>query len=182
MKKVKKEKQYPYERATNKQLKVGAWWWCVHHLTHLEVLVHSVSDRVDYIQRYKPSWEVETRLRNLAPVLHPENLPARFLKAHRRHQKADQLATKTFIVYSGARDLLTRTPSHWKNYKKRVEAARKLKILSRKADNACAQVYSSYQELFKEKEKAFVKQHDREYPDNTWNGKNIFEKTWKVDR
>lgn len=66
---------YPYETATDEQRKVGAWWWCVHHDVHCEPLTEPVETRVAYIRKNKPPEEVEIRLSELRPVLHPERIP-----------------------------------------------------------------------------------------------------------
>ncbi len=172
---MKKKQPYPYERATKKQLKLGALWWCVHHREHLESLTQSVSGRVSFIRDHKPPSEIETRLRNLAPVLHPENLPARFLKAHLAFRKADQAESKAYDALEKAQDLLDRTPCHWKSREKREKAVKLLSQLDKKTYHARCKTQDSCERILWSQEKALAKQHNQEYPDNTWNGKSIFE-------
>ncbi len=172
---MKKKQPYPCERATKKQLKLGALWWCVHHRIHLESLTQSVSGRVSYIRNFKPSREVETRLRNLAPVLHLENLPARLLKAHLAYQKADQAESKVCKAYDKAQDLLDRTPHHWESREKRKKAVKLLSQLNKKVYQARCKTRNSYFKILRSQEKALAKQHNQEYPYNTWNGESIFE-------
>ena len=79
---------YPYETATPEQRAIGAWWWCVHHEIHCEPLTEPVENRVKYVRENKASHEIATRLRELAPVLHPERLPALLVEARRACDEA----------------------------------------------------------------------------------------------
>jgi len=81
-------KKYPYETATEEQRKIGSLWWNVHHEIHLEPLTEPIENRVRYIKEHKPKHEIETRLKNLAPVLHPERLPETLIKARDAYNKA----------------------------------------------------------------------------------------------
>ena len=79
---------YPYETATPEQKAIGAWWWCVHHEVHLEQLTEPAENRTAYIKAEKPAEEIDRRLREFAPVLHPERLPKGLLEALAERDKA----------------------------------------------------------------------------------------------
>ena len=58
------------------------FYWHVHHEVLCEALTEPIQNRIDYIKRYKYASEVETRLRCMTPVLHPERLPVEWEEAY----------------------------------------------------------------------------------------------------
>jgi hypothetical protein len=94
---------YPYETATEEQKRIGSWWWCVHHETHLEPLTEPAENRVQYILEHKPENEREKRLREFRPVLHPERIPAPVLKAWAKYVKAWAEYDKAWAKHDKAR-------------------------------------------------------------------------------
>jgi len=78
----------PYETATEEQRAIGSWWWCIHHESHLEPLTEPIENRVKFIRENKPENEIETRLLNMAPVLHPDRIPERVKAAWAEYNKA----------------------------------------------------------------------------------------------
>ncbi len=161
-------KPYPYETATKAQQKPGAWWWCVHHECHIERLDEStviggnpLLERVNYIKEWKPKREIATRLRMMAPILNPGKLPKELRDAERAHVRAEK---KWNCLMS---DVSRRT----------TKAARAIRdSLEEKADAAYDKAIARCKKAERTCKVALREQHDQEYPDNTWNGHNIFGK------
>ena len=64
------------------------FYWHVHHQNLCEMLTEPVENRIAYIKANKPKSEIETRLRLLKPVQHPERLPAEWVEAHQKWVEA----------------------------------------------------------------------------------------------
>ena len=65
------------------------YYWHVHHHEVLcEALTEPIQNRIDYIKSSKPKDEVATRLRCMTPVLHPERLPVKWVKADAKRREA----------------------------------------------------------------------------------------------
>ena len=65
------------------------YYWHVHHKVLCEALIEPIQNRIDYIRSSKPKDEIETRLRCMTPVLHPERLPVEWREAHAKLEEAD---------------------------------------------------------------------------------------------
>ena len=64
------------------------YYWHVHHEILCEPLTEPIQTRIDYIKANKPEYEVETRLRLLKPVQHPESLPKEWKEACAKRDEA----------------------------------------------------------------------------------------------
>jgi hypothetical protein len=78
------------QRESEKRDLVGDLWWHVHHEILCEMLTEPIQGRIDYIKSDKPKKEVETRLKWLTPVAHPEKLPAEWKEAYQKREEAYQ--------------------------------------------------------------------------------------------
>ncbi len=135
------KKPYPYETATAEQKKIGSFWWCIHHDTRLENLSEPVAARVAFILSNKERDEHETRLRNIVPVLHPENLPPEVPQAW-----------QAFVTV-------------WQAYK---EAPTGVKY------HEAWDTHDRAKKVVQTHDQALAKQHNAEYPNNTWEDGSIF--------
>ena len=70
------------------------WYWHIHHETICEPLTEPLQNRLDYIRDNKPSGEVETRLRLIAPVTIA--LPPELDKAREAYVKAWEASVKAW--------------------------------------------------------------------------------------
>jgi hypothetical protein len=150
-------KKYPYQTATETQKAIGSWWWCVHHEIHMEQLTEPIENRADYIIANKPAHEIELRLKEMRPVLHPERLPKNLIKAKDAYDKAEDAYNKAKDAYNKAKDA----------YDKAGDAYNKAKDAYDKAGDA----YYKAKDAYKPQLAAL---HLEEYPDTKWNGKSIF--------
>jgi len=73
---------------------VADWYWHIHHETICEPLTEPLQNRLDYIRDNKPSGEVETRLRLIAPVTIA--LPPELDKAREASVKAREAYVKAW--------------------------------------------------------------------------------------
>ena len=65
------------------------YYWHAHHDILCESLIEPIQNRIDYIKANKPKHEVETRLRLLKPVQHPESLPKEWMEADAKWMEAE---------------------------------------------------------------------------------------------
>jgi hypothetical protein len=112
---------------------VADWYWHIHHETICEPLTEPLQNRLDYIRDNKPSGEVETRLRLIAPVtiaLPPELDKAReaYVKAWEASVKAAREASvKAWEAYVKAWEASVKAGAAYD--KARVDAAPELERL-----------------------------------------------------
>lgn len=64
------------------------WYWLIHHTILLEPLEDPIETRIAYIRANKPCHEIETRLRWMRPVQHPERIPLVFVEAAKAYGEA----------------------------------------------------------------------------------------------
>ena len=74
------------------------YYWHIHHEILCEALTEPIQNRIDHIKKFKDPSEVETRLRCMTPVLHPERLPVEwtdvFAKLDEARAKRDEARAK----------------------------------------------------------------------------------------
>ena len=162
---------YPYETATEEQKQIGAWWWCVHHEIHVERLTEPPENRVKFIRENKPPEEIERRLAEFAPVLHPERLPQRLMEASAEYGWARTEYDQTLPEYNRA----------WAEYDRaRAEYVRAQAEYNR-AWAECARARAEFNRALAEYDRAraeyepeLMALHREEYPGTRWNGRSIF--------
>ena len=76
------------------------WYWHIHHAVICEPRTGPIEERLDYIRATKPTREVETRLRLIAPVT--VELPAALDKARAASDKALSDDDKAWAAYDTA--------------------------------------------------------------------------------
>ena len=64
------------------------YYWHIHHEILCEALTEPIQNRIDHIKKFKDPSEVETRLRCMTPVLHPERLPVEWTDASAKWDEA----------------------------------------------------------------------------------------------
>lgn len=82
--------------------KPGEWWWHVHHDRLCEALTEPVETRREYIRRWKPEGEQETRLRLLAPVR--GDLPRELVRAWEARVRAWEAYDRAREAYALSRE------------------------------------------------------------------------------
>ena len=132
--------------------------WTCHHAILIEFLIEPYQNRIKYIMTGKPESERAVRLRNFRPVR--VELPAKLTKAGAEKDNARAEKDKALAEYDKARA----------EYDK--ARAEKDKALA-EWDKAWAEWDKARAEYFNEGAKV-VKDHDSDWPDNTWNGISIF--------
>ena len=162
---------YPYETATPEQRAIGAWWWCVHHEIHCEPLTEPVENRVKYVRENKASHEIATRLRELAPVLHPERLPALLVEARRARVEALRACDEAWRVYDerwrACANAHRPYDEAWRVYDETWRPYDEAGRAYDEARRACDEALRAY-------EPELMALHREEYPDTQWNGRSIF--------
>ena len=78
------------------------FYWHVHHEVLCEALTEPIQNRIDYIKRYKYASEVETRLRCMTPVLHPERLPVEWEEAYAKWKEAGEKREEAYAKWEEA--------------------------------------------------------------------------------
>jgi hypothetical protein len=133
------------------------YYWHVHHQVLCEALTEPIQNRIFYIKECKSPSEVETRLRCMTPVFHPERLPAKWREADAKWREA---------------------------YAKREEADAKWEEADAKWREAYAEAYAKWREADTKRRVAYAKclpqiekLHKQEHPDCPWDGKTIFPET-----
>ena len=64
------------------------YYWHIHHEILCEALTEPIQNRIDHIKKFKDPSEVETRLRCMTPVLHPERLPVEWTDVYAKLSEA----------------------------------------------------------------------------------------------
>ena len=124
--------------------------WTCHHSVLVELLTEPYQNRIEYIMTEKPESERAVRLRNFRPVR--IKLPAKLIKAGAEYDKAEAEWYKAWPEYNKA----------WDEYCKARAEYNKTR----------AEYGKAKAEYFNEGKD--TKDHDFDWPDNTWNGSNIF--------
>ena len=121
--------------------------WCCHHAIRFEALIEPFESRIAYILMDKPENERAIRLRNFRPVR--IELPKELNEARAKYDKICAKYDKADDDLNKAYVEFNKVYDEWK---------------------ACAEYYKDDAELINSN------LHDQDWPDNTWNGKNIFGK------
>ena len=121
--------------------------WCCHHSILLEPLTEPCENRIQYILENKEKAEQAVRFRNFRPLR--IELPKEIIKAIAKYYEAIAKLSKASAKYDEARDKLSKAYAEWN------EALAKL-------NKALAKLNKGNKML------------SSDWPDNTWNGKNIF--------
>jgi hypothetical protein len=178
----------------NKNKQEKGFFWHVHHDKLMEYC-WSYKKRVNYIRRYKPENEVETRLRLFKPV--KGKLPKEFVEARETWEaweKAEEAWEKAEEARVKAEKARVKAEEAWMKAKKaRVEEAmvevamvraEKTWEKHREAWGKAEEAWEAWVKVEKAREKVEEKHkdeiqvlHDKECPDCSWNGEQIiFEK------
>ena len=120
--------------------------WCLHHGRHYDSIDEPVLERVDYIVNQKPKYEIARRLDNFRPVLDTKRLEA---------------AIKEFT---------RRTHPHSKAIADRARRTTNTVVLSK----LVADMGLANQPYYDWLEQELIAHHLEEWPDTTWDGKDIF--------
>jgi len=107
--------------------------WHVHHDTLMEPLTEPIAERVKFILETKPSCEIETRLRWLAPVIGP--LPGKWAEAQVAWAKALAEVDKAAAELDKALIELDKARAEW--HKARAECHAELEALHAQEHPGC---------------------------------------------
>ena len=136
----------------------GVYYWHVHHEVLCEALTEPIQNRIDYIKSNKPASEVETRLRCMTPVLHPEKLPVKWREAYAKWREA----------YAKWREADAKSREAYAKWEE--EAGAKLSEAYAELEEADAKWDEAYPKCLPQIEAL----HKKEHPDCPWDGKTIF--------
>jgi len=177
--------------------KVGDFVWHVHHDILVEPLTEPFENRVEYIRRFKPEHEVETRLRLMRPVRETISPPKYWSEADAKRREAGAKRREADARWSEAdakgkkADAKRReADAKWsETYAKRREADAKW----READAKWSETYAKWREADARWREADAKWreagakwrtepswqkvldlHATECPNCPWNGETIF--------
>jgi len=143
--------------------------WCCHHSVLIETLTEPFMARIEYIDTDKPEGERAIRLRNFRPVR--VELPEEVRKAQDAYWKAEDARRKAKDACDKAKDAYWKA---WDAYEKAEDACWKAHDAYGKAEDACDKARDSRLKALSSWVEASAV-HDNDWPDNTWNGKSIFE-------
>ncbi len=158
--------------------------WCCHHAVELEILTEPAKNRINYILSCKSKEEQAIRLHNFRPVR--VNLPEAVEKACAEWNKARAELNKAFAEWNKACAEwnkacaeLNKARAEWNKACAEWNKARA------EWNKACAEWNKAFAEWNKacaewNKAIGFHKSelsalHSQDWPDNTWNGENIFD-------
>ena len=168
------------------------YYWHVHHEVLCEALTKPIQNRIDYIRFSKPKDEIETRLRCMTPVLHPEELPVKWREAYAKRSEAYAKRSEAYAKWSEAYAKCDEADAKWDEadaqwdeaYAKRSEADAKLDEAYAKLDEADAKLREAdakLREAYAKSREAYAKclpqieaLHKKEHPNCPWDGKTIF--------
>ena len=143
--------------------------WCCHHANLIEPLTEPAEVRIQFILSDKSKNEQAVRLRNFRPVR--IELPAEYNKVYAEYNKACAEFNKATAEFNKVYAEYDRTYAEFnKVYAEYVKAHAKY-------DKACAEYDRTYAELNKahaEWNEELTVLHNRDWPDNSWNGKDIY--------
>ena len=140
--------------------------WTCHHAVLVEFLTEPWQNRIKYIMTEKAESERAVRLRNFRPVR--IELPAKLIKAGAEYDKAKAEWNKAWAEYDKAGAELGKA---WAEYDK---AGAEYGKAGAEYDKARAELEKAEADYFNSKATKATRDHDSDWPDNTWNGKDIF--------
>ena len=147
------------------------YYWHVHHNVLCEALTEPIQNRISYIRSSKPKGEVETRLRCMTPVLHPERLPVEWREAGAKWEEADAKRSEAYAKRSEADAKWSEADAKWSEADaKRREAGAKLSEADAKWEEADAKWREADAKCLPQIEAL----HKKEHPNCPWDGKTIF--------
>lgn len=130
--------------------------FCCHHARHAEPLTEPEWKRINYILSFKLMWEQARRLRNFRPF--SGSLPKKFVEAAKLYIETEKVLVKTRKAFRAAPE----------PYRKGLTAAYEAAGEPyRKAGEALEKAVRNW-------EPELLVLHNQQWPDNTWNGKDIF--------
>jgi hypothetical protein len=139
--------------------------WCCHHDQHLEPLIEPVMMRIAYILSDKPESEEAVRFRNFRPA---RNLPPELAVLAVVYRKAWAACYKAWAACDKAEAAYDKA---WAACYKAWAACDKAEAAYDKAGAACREAMAAIPEA------ELKRLHDEDWPDNTWNGTNVFTTT-----
>jgi hypothetical protein len=80
----------------NQEAVMTKFYWHVHHDLLLEPLTEPLENRIEYVRKYKPKEQLETRLKWLAPV--KGKLPKALIETGKAYKKAWEACKKACDV------------------------------------------------------------------------------------
>ena len=149
--------------------------WCCHHSILLEFLTEPYENRIQYILENKEKKEQAIRFRNFRPLR--IEFPKEIIEARAKYDEARAKLNKAIAKYDKARAKYDEARAKY------YEARAKLIKARAKYDEARAKLIkalATYNEALAKYNKALAtwnkgnKMLSSDWPDNTWNGKNIF--------
>ena len=159
-------------------------WFCVHHDTPLETLYNgsTVEDRIAKILRSKPAEQHATRFRNLRPLI--GELPTEVAETLAACNKAAAARDKAWVACDEA---LAARDKAWVALNKAWVALNKAWVTRDKAWAAYDEAFAAFDKAIAARDKALAAYDEAlaardaeitdlmniQWPDNTWNGKNI---------
>ena len=173
-----REDDIPGESIMTTLTKAPEYYWHVHHEVLCEALTEPIQNRISYIRSTKPKGEVETRLRCMTPVLHPERLPVEWSEAYAKRREADAKRREADAKLSEAYAKRSEADAKWEEadakwreaYAELEEAGAKWREADAKWSEACAKWSEAYAKCLPQIEAL----HKKEHPDCPWDGKTIF--------
>ena len=163
--------------------------WCCHHSILLELLTEPYENRIQYILEYKEKEEQAIRFRNFRPLR--IEFPKEIIEARAKYDEARAKLNKAIAKYDKARAELNKAIAKYDKARAKYDEARakyyeaRAKLIKARAkyDEARAKLIkalATYNEALAKYNKALAtwnkgnKMLSSDWPDNTWNGKNIF--------
>ena len=168
------------------------YYWHVHHKVLCEALTEPIQNRIDYIRSSKPKDEVETRLRCMTPVLHPERLPVEWREADAKFNEADAKFSEAYAKFSEAyakwREADAKRMEAYAKWREADAKRREAYAKWREADAKWREAYAKWREADAKLKEAYAKWreadakclprikalHKEEHPDCPWDGTTIF--------
>ena len=145
--------------------------WTCHHAVLVEHLTEPYQNRIEYIMTEKPESERAVRLRNFRPVR--IKLPARLIKAGVELDKARAEYVRAWAEYCKAWAEYDKAEAEWYKAWPEYNKAWDEYCKARAEYNKTRAEYGKAKAEYINKGKD-TKDHDFDWPDNTWNGSNIF--------
>jgi hypothetical protein len=134
----------------------ATWAWCLHHEKHCEPLTEPAENRITFILKNKSQSEQALRFRNFRPC----KSAAAVKTARDAYDDAVKTAGDAYAPFVKTAD---------------DAYAAAVKTANDAYDAAVKPARDAYAAAVKTASKAIRKLHNSEWPNNTWNGKSIFE-------
>ncbi len=134
------------------------FYWCIHHQVIVEPKIEPIKNRIKFIKKNKPKYQIPMRLKCLKKV--KGKLPEEIYKAWDASSKARDASSKAWDASSKA----------WDAYSKARDAYSK-------ASDAYSKASDAYSKVFNKHKKTLLKLHAKECPNCKfdWNKGIIFE-------